>query len=235
VFADRGSRTGPPRLTWQATLRMTSGLAGILSGVILLDVHRHLVWPHHNASFTGAVWTGWVSPWVWGALRFVGVYCACSGLANLRIGMMQQLGHRVPDCYHYPLLASNPLDFWGRWNTYVMNWLKRYVFLPLSLSKVLRRRGAVGIGAAVLATFLVSGLVHEMHAYASTLGWGGRFTRQFALLGMVLTCWLAADRLLDAFARGASGKPRSALQIARKITGRVVVIASMLRIPIVWG
>jgi hypothetical protein len=232
VFADRGSRIGPIRITWSATGRMALGLAGIVtSSFALRPTYQHLASQDNPAGVVGAVW----ALLGLGSLRFVAGYFAHSGVANLRIGLMRQLGHHVPDCFDYPFLASGPLDFWRRWNVYVMNWLKRYVYMPLNRSSSLRRAGPIGIAGAVFATFIASGLVHEMHAYAHNLRLTGRFTLQFVIFGGGLIAWLAVDRTLYWVARKLERKAARGVLVARQLTARVVIVAGMLGVPFVWG
>jgi hypothetical protein len=57
---------------------------------------------------------------------------------------------------HFPLKAlwsATPAEFWRSWNRPVQEWLLEYVFRPIS------RLGHVRV--AIIATFLVSGIMHE--------------------------------------------------------------------------
>ncbi|XP_023525214.1 probable long-chain-alcohol O-fatty-acyltransferase 5 [Cucurbita pepo subsp. pepo] len=68
-----------------------------------------------------------------------------------------------------PYLATSLRDFWGRrWNLLVSNTLRWSVFLPVraAVSGVLGRRRAAVV--AVFATFVVSGLMHELLFYYVT-------------------------------------------------------------------
>ena len=53
----------------------------------------------------------------------------------------------------HPLAATTPADFWRRWNRPTQQFLHEYIYRPLG-----GRRAPV---AATLATFVVSGLIHE--------------------------------------------------------------------------
>lgn len=62
-------------------------------------------------------------------------------------------GQLVPAIDHQPWRAKSLADFWGRrWNRLIGDWLAQVVFRPM------RRRPR----RAVLATFIVSGLLHEL-------------------------------------------------------------------------
>jgi D-alanyl-lipoteichoic acid acyltransferase DltB (MBOAT superfamily) len=51
------------------------------------------------------------------------------------------------------LWAASPAEFWRRWNRPVQEWLFEYVFRPIA--------GAGRTGAATVAAFAASGILHE--------------------------------------------------------------------------
>ena len=62
-------------------------------------------------------------------------------------------GELVPAMFHQPWRATSLSDFWGRrWNRLIGDWLAQVVYRPL------HRRPRLAMGA----TFLVSGLIHEL-------------------------------------------------------------------------
>src|SRR6185312_16596428 len=77
---------------------------------------------------------------VHGATALLGLYAAHSGLAHLQIGLCRTLGYRAPERYRYPFLATGPADFWERWNTYMMGFVRSYVFVPVH--RALKRRSS---------------------------------------------------------------------------------------------
>jgi hypothetical protein len=59
---------------------------------------------------------------------------------------------------NWPILSTGLGDFWGkRWNTAFRNLTHRFLFRPL-----LRRLGSRRMAVAILASFLFSGLVHDV-------------------------------------------------------------------------
>jgi hypothetical protein len=59
---------------------------------------------------------------------------------------------------NWPILATGLGDFWGkRWNTAFRDLTHRFLFRPL-----LRRGGSRRVASAILASFLFSGLVHDV-------------------------------------------------------------------------
>jgi predicted DCC family thiol-disulfide oxidoreductase YuxK len=75
-----------------------------------------------------------------------------------------------------PILSQSPAEFWGRrWNTGFHYLSNRFLFRPL------RRR--VGLGAATMLVFVVSGLVHELVISVPARGGYGWPTAYFVLQG----------------------------------------------------
>ncbi|KAL8243361.1 hypothetical protein R6Q59_009619 [Mikania micrantha] len=66
-----------------------------------------------------------------------------------------------PSSYH-PYLATSLQNFWGRWNLLVTNTLRLTVYKPIVVT-LPHRKWAPLVG--ILASFLVSGLMHELFVY----------------------------------------------------------------------
>ncbi|PUZ75621.1 hypothetical protein GQ55_1G196700 [Panicum hallii var. hallii] len=79
-------------------------------------------------------------------------------LATVHTVIHDLLGMEMEPQVDHPYLASSLRDFWGRrWNLMVPSILRPSVFRPV--------RARLGTVAGVLATFLVSGLMHELMFY----------------------------------------------------------------------
>ncbi|XP_047064786.1 probable long-chain-alcohol O-fatty-acyltransferase 2 [Lolium rigidum] len=100
------------------------------------------------------------------------------------------LGAELEPQFDRPYLASSLRDFWGhRWNLMVPGALRPSVYRPV--------RARLGAPAGVLATFLVSGLMHELMFYYITFQAGtGEVTAFFLLHGacVVAERWCARQR-----------------------------------------
>jgi alginate O-acetyltransferase complex protein AlgI len=94
------------------------------------------------------------------------IYADFSGYTDIAIGTAQTLGFRLSENFNRPYLAASPSEFWRRWHITLSTWFRDYVYIPLGGSK----SGSLKWGAAVLVTFLLSGLWHG--AKSTFLIWG---------------------------------------------------------------
>lgn len=96
------------------------------------------------------------------ALYGVHMYCFFDFLLPCIAAAGGALGMEMEPQFDRPYLASSLRDFWGRrWNLTVSAILRPSVYDPV--------RARAGKAPAVLATFLVSGLMHEVMMYYLTL------------------------------------------------------------------
>ena len=164
VFRESGSRVSEPRLDLAGILRIVLGMLAMLGRDVILLLMLQV--PMLQADQRPGAWAGYTSFLRTQALLVIVLYCAHSGLASLQIGYMRCIGYRVPERYRYPIFATSPQDFWQRWNTWVGRWGYRYVFLPVGRNLARSWRGRSGAIAAVIATFVVIGVLHDLGIYA---------------------------------------------------------------------
>ena len=91
------------------------------------------------------------------------VYCDFSGYADIAIGAARVMGFTLQENFQQPYYATSIPEFWRRWHITLYNWLRDYVFYPLS--RALRRSGFASDQLLALAlppmlTMLISGLWH---------------------------------------------------------------------------
>jgi hypothetical protein len=133
--------------------------------------------------------------------RFAAGYWAHSGRASLDVGLVRLLGFDVPERYRFPFLATNPAEFWRRWNTYIGSWFRRYVFTPAAVGWQKRRAlpwSSANKGTAVLATFVAGGLIHDLSVYLRFGKTAFGATLAFAVHGVALVLWAVVSELRPA-------------------------------------
>jgi alginate O-acetyltransferase complex protein AlgI len=90
------------------------------------------------------------------------VYFDFSGYTDMAIGAARLMGVKLPENFNNPLLKPHMRAFWQNWHMSLTNWVKRTVFIPVSMT-VRRQNATVGYVAPILATTLALGLWHGVH------------------------------------------------------------------------
>jgi D-alanyl-lipoteichoic acid acyltransferase DltB (MBOAT superfamily) len=84
-------------------------------------------------------------------------------------------------------LSRTPADFWRRWSWPVHTWLNRYVYTPWG--------GRARAGLAVMMSFLVSGLAHEVMAGVGLGRVTGHQTAFFLISGLGVLASASLEKL----------------------------------------
>lgn len=104
----------------------------------------------------------------------VQIYGDFTGGIDMTIGMSESLGIRLPENFLRPYFSKNIAEYWRRWHISLGEWMKDYIFYPISvsapmlrLSKSARTRfGNFGkrlpVYVASLATWFVTGIWHGL-------------------------------------------------------------------------
>jgi len=137
-------------------LDISAGLHQVLWGVfkktVIADRLATLVGPvfqHHGQYPPQAILAA--------ALLFsIQVYADFSGYSDMAIGLGRLFGYRLQMNFDRPYFALTIGDFWKRWHISLSQWLRDYLFLPLSFGFLRRFPQA-----------RILGLKTEMHAYAA--------------------------------------------------------------------
>jgi alginate O-acetyltransferase complex protein AlgI len=92
------------------------------------------------------------------------LYANFSGYTDFVIGAARLFRLRLPENFDRPFLASNFIEFWGRWHISLSQWLRSYVFNPLLMGWIRRHRAARSKQypaiAALFVTFFLVGAWH---------------------------------------------------------------------------
>lgn len=98
------------------------------------------------------------------------IYFDFAGYSDIAIGSSRLLGLRIMENFDNPYLAKNIGDFWRRWHISLSEWIRDYLFVPLSRLSYIRAwmiylvppiaMGICGIWHGSDGHFLVWGLWH---------------------------------------------------------------------------
>jgi len=86
------------------------------------------------------------------------LYFDFSGYTDMALGLAGLFNIRLSENFDRPYLARTVTDFWRRWHMSFSHWIRDYIFMPLQ--SAWRRWGGWRVVAALLVTFLASGLWH---------------------------------------------------------------------------
>ncbi len=123
---------------------------------------------------------GFVIPFVTVIYAFQ-VYFDFSGYTDMAIGTARILGINLTENFNYPFSSRSVTEFWRRWHISLGNWLRDYLYNPISFS--LRRYKRSGVYITLFLTFLICGIWH-----------GARFT--FIIFGLLQAAALIIEAAL---------------------------------------
>jgi alginate O-acetyltransferase complex protein AlgI len=101
------------------------------------------------------------------------IYLDFSAYSDIAIGFARILGIEVPENFANPYLAPNIREFWSRWHITLSQWVRDYVFVPLSralFATPLRPWPTAIAIVSYLVTFVLVGAWHGLTS--SFLLWG---------------------------------------------------------------
>lgn len=86
------------------------------------------------------------------------IYADFSGYTDMALGVARMFNIRLTQNFNSPYLATSVADFWRRWHISFSRWILDYIFKPLQMQW--RDARTLGVAAALIVTFLFSGLWH---------------------------------------------------------------------------
>ncbi|KAK2965679.1 hypothetical protein RJ640_023497 [Escallonia rubra] len=159
---------------------------------------------------------------------FLGLECMFAGVATL-VHVLLGLEFEAP--FDDPYLSNSLQDFWGRrWNRIVSSILRSAVYNPIlrNFSRTLGIKRAFNL--AILVTFFVSALMHELMFYYMGRTWSKwGCTRFFVIQGL---CYVVEDGLRRKFT---VARPLPRLMTGVIIFGFEIILFSWLVIPELLG
>ncbi len=118
----------------------------------------------------------------------VQIYGDFTGGIDVTIGLAQALGIKLPENFIRPYFSKNIAEYWRRWHISLGEWMKDYIFYPISVSSPMLKLSKAGrkklgnfgkrlpVYVASIATWFVTGIWHGL-------------TPNFVLWGM-LNCFV---------------------------------------------
>ncbi len=101
------------------------------------------------------------------------IYNDFAGYTNIIRGVSGLFGISLTQNFNVPYFARDFTEFWQRWHISFSNWLRDYIFFPLTrfLRRKFTRKNPLNIIIPPLVTMLISGLWHGLSFHM--LLWGG--------------------------------------------------------------
>lgn len=112
----------------------------------------------------------------------VQLYADFTGGIDMALGLSQALGITLPENFIRPYFSKNIAEYWRRWHITLGQWMKDYIFYPISVSQPMRKlskaaRSGLGdlgkrlpIYVASVATWFVTGIWHGLTP--NFIAWG---------------------------------------------------------------
>ena len=117
------------------------------------------------------------------------IYCDFSGYADIAIGAARVMGFHLGENFQQPYYAQSIVDFWRRWHISLYNWLRDYIFYPISRALHRSRmnlRSVLSLILPPMVTMLASGLWHGTNW--TFIIWGA-LHGLFMVISVLLSRW----------------------------------------------
>jgi alginate O-acetyltransferase complex protein AlgI len=137
-------------------------IADVLNALIPADAFVHPL------SYSASLLLTWLLAYAFA------LYNDFAGYSSIVRGISSLFGIELPNNFNVPYLSRSFSEFWSRWHITLSNWLRDYIYFPLSralLKRIPARENIINILLPPIVTMLVSGLWHGV-AW-NLLLWGG--------------------------------------------------------------
>ncbi len=132
---------------------------GIAKKFIIADALAYMSLNATRAEQARSAWGLWVLLYAY----TLQIYFDFSGYSDIAIGIGQLFGVKLPENFAQPYLKRNITQFWQSWHITLSNWVRFYVFSPLSRALLKRKPRPSPTALAFvgqMSTMLVIGLWH---------------------------------------------------------------------------
>lgn len=162
------------------------------------------------------------------------IYAEFSGCMNIVSGTAKLFGIELPSNFRRPFFSKNIQEFWRRWHITLGEWVKEYIFYPLSLSKLNLKIGKyfknkklkflssfITIAFPLLIVWLYTGF---WHGASWKYVFYGLYYYIFIIIGILISP--VASKIIKIFKINISSKVFTLFQIVR--TWIIVVFGMLL-------
>lgn len=77
------------------------------------------------------------------------IYFDFAAYSHIALGAAKVLGITIPENFNFPYIATSMKEFWKRWHISLSSWIRDYLYLPLTGTKVMVSTGEGGIGQSL--------------------------------------------------------------------------------------
>lgn len=183
-----------PRFDWRF---VAVGLQRMLYGLFLKVVFADNIAPIVDEGFAmNPENLGGIDVLTLGFLFGFQIYFDFAAYSHIALGAAKVLGIDIPENFNFPYVARSMKEFWKRWHISLSSWIRDYLYLPLTGTKVMKSSAKEGIGSgldhqptqkrrnvALFATWAIMGFWH-----------GANWT--FVLWGLYHAAFIYLERLL---------------------------------------
>ena len=184
-----------PRFDWHF---VAVGIQRILYGLFLKVVFADNIAPIVDEGFAiNPDSLGGIDVLTLGFLFGFQIYFDFAAYSHIALGAAKVLGIDIPENFNFPYVARSMKEFWKRWHISLSSWIRDYLYLPLTGTKVMGSSAKEGIGEgldrqptqkrrnfALFATWAIMGFWH-----------GANWT--FVLWGLYHAAFIFLERLLN--------------------------------------
>lgn len=73
------------------------------------------------------------------AFYSIQIYADFSGCIDIVTGISEMLGIKLTQNFNHPYFSKTMPEFWRRWHMSLMEWFKDYIYLPISISSLVKK------------------------------------------------------------------------------------------------
>lgn len=125
------------------------------------------------------------------------VYFDFAAYSHIALGAAKVLGISIPENFNFPYIATSMKEFWKRWHISLSSWIRDYLYLPLTGTKVLVSTGTGGIGQSLSNEPSVKRKNFALFATWAIMGFWHGANWTFIIWGLYHAVFIYIERLLN--------------------------------------